>query len=193
MRPETTDLLPSPWTNYTPPLRNPFASGSLPRSPATNSPPCSPDSSPTSTSRRRRFSASLSLNRMRSRSGSPFTMRSASASSSFRLSSLILRRRPSAVDLALSEERCRCSEDAVEKIGLAMMEPRPVDPMPVPVPVMMMDMDMDTDMNMDRMLDFEAEGVHNNNNNNYYVDALRIGSQPRFVMGGIFEVMEGTA
>ncbi|KAK2792198.1 hypothetical protein FQN50_010048 [Emmonsiellopsis sp. PD_5] len=185
---QTPDLLPSPWTNYTPPLRNPFTSSNLPRSSsATNSPPCSPDASPTSTTTSRRHHR-FSLNRMRSRSGSPFTMRSASASgsSSLRLSSLILRRRPSAVDLALSEERCRCSGDSVEKIGLGMMEPRPVDPMPMPVSTIMME-DTDMGMNsMDRMVDFEAEG-------SYYVDALRIGSQPRFVMGGIFEVMEGTA
>lgn len=44
-----------------------------------------------------------------------------------RTSMMILRRRPSAVDMALSEERCRCDDDAIERQGLHMMEPRPVD------------------------------------------------------------------
>ncbi|KAJ5620030.1 hypothetical protein N7510_004014 [Penicillium lagena] len=42
-------------------------------------------------------------------------------------SMMMLRRRPSAVDMALSEERCRCDDDAIERQGLHMMEPRPVD------------------------------------------------------------------
>lgn len=121
-----------------------------------------------------------------------------SATSSLRLSSLLLRRRPSAVDLALSEERCRCSEDSIEKIGLGLMEPRPVDPMPVPMampmPMIVGDMDanmnahmnMNMNMSMGLVFDFEPDGDFN------HIDSLRIGSKPRFVMGGIFEVMEGS-
>lgn len=33
----------------------------------------------------------------------------------------------SKIDLALSEERSRCDEDSVERQGLGLMEPRPVD------------------------------------------------------------------
>ncbi|KAJ5794032.1 hypothetical protein N7457_000631 [Penicillium paradoxum] len=65
-------------------------------------------------------------------------------------SSMILRRRLSKIDLALSEERSRCNEDSIERQGLGLMEPRPVD--------------------------------------------VRVGeAPPNFVMGGIFEVMEGRA
>ncbi|KAJ5799528.1 uncharacterized protein N7518_001596 [Penicillium psychrosexuale] len=65
-------------------------------------------------------------------------------------SAMVIRRRLSKIDLALSEERLRCDEDAIERQGLGLMEPRPVD--------------------------------------------LGIGEvKPNFVMGGIFEVMEGRA
>ncbi|OJD19074.1 hypothetical protein AJ78_00947 [Emergomyces pasteurianus Ep9510] len=183
-------LLPSPWTNFTPPLRKPCYYTSS-RS-TTSSPLSSPDSSPTSTSRRHRFSSSINLmcSRSRSRSGSPFTTHS--ATSSLRLSSLLLRRRPSAVDLALSEERYRCNGDSVEKIGLGLMEPRPVDPMPVPMPMIVgaMGANINANVNMNMMgrsFDLEPDGEVNP------IDSLRIGNKPRFVMGGIFEVMEGSS
>ncbi|OAX77769.1 hypothetical protein ACJ72_07928 [Emergomyces africanus] len=184
------ELLPSPWTHYTPPLRNPFnctsstsSCNSSSRS-TTSSPLSSPDSSPTSTSRRHRFSPSINPMCSRSRSGSPFTMHS--ATSSLRLSSLLLRRRPSAVDLALSEERCRCSGDSVEKIGLGLMEPRPVDPMPVSMPMIVGGIDANVNANNVNMAMGQAFGDIKP------IDSLRIGSKPRFVMGGIFEVMEGS-
>ncbi|CAG8886977.1 unnamed protein product [Penicillium egyptiacum] len=41
--------------------------------------------------------------------------------------SMIVRRRPSKIDMALSEERSRCDGDAIERQGLGLMEPRPVD------------------------------------------------------------------
>jgi hypothetical protein len=63
--------------------------------------------------------------------------------------SMVLRRRLSKIDMALSEERSRCDGDSIERQGLGLMEPRPVDP----------------------------------------VGEVR----PNFVMGGIFEVMEGRA
>ncbi|OJD24669.1 hypothetical protein ACJ73_03966 [Blastomyces percursus] len=187
---EASELLPSPWTNYTQPppipLRNPFHYA-WSRS-TTSSPLSSPDSSPTSRSRRHRFSTSMSRMCSRSRSGSPLTMRP--ATSSLRLSSLLLRRRPSAVDLALSEERYRCSEDSVEKIGLELMEPRPVDPIPVLLDVGGVDATMNMNMNSSSIgLLF---GIEQDGNINH-IYSLRIGSKPRFVMGGIFEVMEGSA
>lgn len=65
-------------------------------------------------------------------------------------SAMVVRRRPSKIDMALSEERSRCDGDSIERQGLGLMEPRPVD--------------------------------------------LGIGEvKPSFVMGGIFEVMEGRA
>ncbi|KAJ5767210.1 uncharacterized protein N7511_004826 [Penicillium nucicola] len=69
-----------------------------------------------------------------------------------RSSMMVVRRRPSAIDMALSEEQSRCDGNSIERQGLGLMEPRPVD----------------------------LQG--------------RVGEvQPRFVMGGIFEVMEGRA
>ncbi|KAJ6180650.1 hypothetical protein N7519_011111 [Penicillium mononematosum] len=41
--------------------------------------------------------------------------------------SMVVRRRPSKIDMALSEERSRCDGDAIERQGLGLMEPRPVD------------------------------------------------------------------
>ena len=116
------------------------------------------------------------------RSQSPFRL-----SVSLRRSSLaLLRRHPSAVELALSEERSRCDEDSIERQGLNLMEPRPVDPLAIP---------MDLDVNL--FPDF---------NNGYgsfqslnQIQTLSRGQtqernpqRPRFVMGGIFEVMEGS-
>ncbi|OOQ84379.1 hypothetical protein PEBR_30703 [Penicillium brasilianum] len=99
-----------------------------------------------------------------------------------RSSLMIVRRRPSAVDMALSEERCRCDENAIERQGLDLMEPRPVD----------MNLNMNLNMNMGQSM-----GMARRNS----VSRASIGSdsrsvlvqQPRFVMGGIFEVMEGRA
>lgn len=90
---------------------------------------------------------------------------------------MVLRRRPSAVDMALNEERSRCDGDAIERAGLDLMEPRPVD-MKGDVPA------------------FHALGPTQRPRS---IDAESRESrdmpvqQPRFVMGGIFEVMEGRA
>ncbi|KAJ5358903.1 uncharacterized protein N7496_011316 [Penicillium cataractarum] len=97
-----------------------------------------------------------------------------------RSSLMIVRRRPSAVDMALSEERCRCDENAIERQGLDLMEPRPVD------------MNLNMNLNMGVNIDLARRDS---------VSRASIGSdtrsvlvqQPRFVMGGIFEVMEGRA
>ncbi|PGH21482.1 hypothetical protein AJ80_03150 [Polytolypa hystricis UAMH7299] len=183
-KPQRPSLLPPPWADFAPPLtlRDPFtAHPRVPRcsdSEFSNSPSSSPDASPTSGGRRSNHRFSQALQRVRSRSGSPFTMRS--AASSLRLN-FLLRRRPSTVDLALSEERSRCSEDSAEKVGLGMMEPRPVDPVLFPSD----GIDM---VNLGYIADMETE----------IRGPLACGGgggyrQPPCVMGGIFEVMEGAA
>ncbi|KAF3398330.1 hypothetical protein F1880_005845 [Penicillium rolfsii] len=100
-----------------------------------------------------------------------------------RSSLMIVRRRPSAVDMALSEEQCRCDENAIERQGLDLMEPRPVD------------------MNLHSMNINMQMGLGMGHPNSVAGSRATIGSdtrsvmvqQPRFVMGGIFEVMEGQA
>ncbi|KAJ5247180.1 hypothetical protein N7468_002163 [Penicillium chermesinum] len=44
-----------------------------------------------------------------------------------RSSLMVVRRRPSAVEMALSEEQSRCDCDAIERQGLDLMEPRPIE------------------------------------------------------------------
>lgn len=100
---------------------------------------------------------------------------------------MIVRRRPSAVDMALSEERCRCDGNAIERQGLDLMEPRPVD----------MNVTMNMNINMNTSLSLNHMGVARRGS----VSRASVGSdtrsvlvqQPRYVMGGIFEVMEGQA
>ncbi|GLA74138.1 hypothetical protein AtubIFM55763_005079 [Aspergillus tubingensis] len=88
------------------------------------------------------------------------------------MSMMLLRRRPSKVDLALSEERSRADEDKIERLGLDLMEPRPVDPL----------------LGVGFALDSMDDSVFGSMDGGVLE---RSGSQPRFVMGGIFEVMEG--
>ncbi|KAL1885544.1 hypothetical protein Plec18167_001038 [Paecilomyces lecythidis] len=174
-------LSPSPMTDMDMSLRSfTFASHARTTSDCSSvSPSSSPISSPTAspTTRFRSFtrrmrSPSSTTTDSRSRSGSPFTLRSAM---SRRPSAFFLRRRPSAVDLALSEERSRCDEDTVERSGLALMEPRPVDPVPAPVGFA-----ADIFGDLDSMVKSTPD------------QTIRP-PQPRFVLGGIFEVMEGRA
>ncbi|KAB8074057.1 hypothetical protein BDV29DRAFT_127967 [Aspergillus leporis] len=141
-----------------------------PLSSTTNSPTSSP------TSPFRRFNRGLisgshsDASDAGSRSQSPFRL-----SSVFRRPSLVfLRHRPSKVDLALSEERTRCDEDAIERQGLDLMEPRPVDPVGIP---------MDLNANVSSVAGDRSSAQS---------QSSRL-SQPRFVMGGIIEVMEGRA
>lgn len=69
-------------------------------------------------------------------------------------------------------------------MGLDMMEPRPVDPMPNVVDVARRE---DAYGNM-------TDALCVNNDDNVSFDSSRWGHyRPRCVMGGIFEVMEGTA
>ncbi|PYI12510.1 hypothetical protein BO78DRAFT_434926 [Aspergillus sclerotiicarbonarius CBS 121057] len=108
-----------------------------------------------------------------SRSQSPFRL---SYSSLLRRPSMLLRRRPSKVDLALCEERSRCDEDAIERQGLDLMEPRPVDPL---------GFSMDS---MDASVFSSGSSMVGDRSS---TQSLTV-AQPRFVMGGIFEVLEGS-
>lgn len=107
---------------------------------------------------------------------------------SLRRSSLsLLRRHPSAVELDLSEERSRADEDSIERQGLNLMEPRPVDPVTIP---------MDLDVNVFRDTNTGRGSFQSLNQapSQGRGQALERNPQrPRFVMGGIFEVMEGSA
>ncbi|KAJ5915636.1 hypothetical protein N7466_011569 [Penicillium verhagenii] len=102
-----------------------------------------------------------------------------------RSSLMVIRRRPSAVELVLSEERSRCDDDSIERQGLDLMEPRPVE--------MKMNMNMGMSMNTNMHVAIDS---------NMKVQSAALSSNggsvpqqqhqpPRYVMGGIFEVMEG--
>ncbi|RJE26371.1 hypothetical protein PHISCL_01258 [Aspergillus sclerotialis] len=152
-----------------------------PLSSAATSPASSP---PTSPFRRGMYrNLSRSPDNHDNRSQSPLRL-----PASLRRSSLVvLRGRPSAVDLALSEERSRCDEDSVERQGIDLMEPRPVDPLSIP---------MDLDANVFPTSNCNASRGSFQSMTQVQSPAqgqARSPSHPRFVMGGIFEVMEGSA
>lgn len=121
---------------------------------------------------------------------------------------MLLRRRPSAVDMALSEERSRCDGNAIERQGLDLMEPRPVD----------MRIDVGVGSSLGGFVNATGNSSGNtfaavnsrtttgrgcmsyqhrqslkNQSSNSTMNANANQSQPPFVMGGIFEVMEGRA
>ncbi|KAJ5491209.1 hypothetical protein N7539_002776 [Penicillium diatomitis] len=96
-----------------------------------------------------------------------------------RSSLMVLRRRPSAVDRALSEERSRCDEDAIERQGLDLMEPRPVD---MQLPITML---MEEPAAIHRRSPSTSSGRSDPDSRS------TAAHHPCFVMGGIFEVMEG--
>lgn len=114
---------------------------------------------------------------------------------------MVLRRRPSAIDMALSEERSRCDGNAIERQGLDLMEPRPVG----------FGMGMGNGFQRVRTVSGETlsssrgEGAAAGTGSGPGVAAESVSdrgsrrvsgsvvNQPRFVMGGIFEVMEGRA
>ena len=85
------------------------------------------------------------------------------------------------MDLALSEEAVRCEEGSIERIGLGLMEPRPVEPLPTV---------------LDEGVDGEGHALGEGNEKGDE-GGVEGGKQtplkPRYVMGGIFEVMEGRA
>ncbi|KAF3480165.1 uncharacterized protein GIQ15_05512 [Arthroderma uncinatum] len=180
-----SQLLPSPWAEMTPSLSIPFSPKSTIGSEAdserpslltsaTSSPMSSPTSSPISASpRMNRFTSPL--RRIGSRSKKCYS------TSSLGFGSILLRRSPSTVDLALTEERYRCNEDVIERRGLGLLEPRPVDPMP-----MMMDTHNDSNNLSSFGLDLKEPST---------LSPISTSARqtPRFVMGGILEVMEGSA
>lgn len=152
-----------------------------PLSSAATSPTSSP---PTSPFRRGLYrNVSGSPDNRDNRSQSPLRL-----PASLRRSSLVvLRGRPSAVDLALSEERSRCDEDSVERQGIDLMEPRPVDPVSIP---------MDLDANVFPTSNWNASRGSFQSMTQAQCTTqgqARNPQQPRIVMGGIFEVMEGSA
>lgn len=78
--------------------------------------------------------------------------------------------------MALHEERSRCDGNAIERQGLDLMEPRPVD----------MNMTVHRTWNVQPAAPSTgSRGSLRTENSGVVVQ------QPRFVMGGIFEVMEG--
>ncbi|KAL2871988.1 uncharacterized protein BJX67DRAFT_341176 [Aspergillus lucknowensis] len=107
---------------------------------------------------------------------------------------LFLRRRPSNVDTLLRQERVRCTSDAIERQGLDLLEPRPVDLDPIETGV-----GIDTRVQQSwapihtrdiTRLDSGVDGQIRPSSESAGSNVLRH-SQPRFVLGGIFEVMEG--
>lgn len=101
----------------------------------------------------------------------------------------LLRRRPSKIDLALSEERTRCDEDAVERKGVELLEPRPVDPAPAPALAPIPDMSIGGERGLGSRSSMQSlsAGVLSP------VSPTSLPVQPRFVMGGIEEVLAGEA
>lgn len=97
----------------------------------------------------------------RGRSSSPQTTHSFRSASSTR--SPMIRRRPSAVDMALEEERSRATASYTEARGLGLLEPRPVEWVPISVGRRSI-----------------WDGSHDEDDGRGTV-----------VMGGIFETMEG--
>lgn len=103
---------------------------------------------------------------------------------------MVVRRRPSAIEMALSEERSRCDCDSIERQGLDLMEPRPVDQC------------MATRFDNHARTVSGASMTGNSQRRSSAGTAREslssdgrpvVVQQPRFVMGGIFEVMEGRA
>ncbi|KAJ5553916.1 hypothetical protein N7513_003875 [Penicillium frequentans] len=110
-----------------------------------------------------------------------------------RSSLMVVRRRPSAVDMALSEERSRCDGDAIERAGLDLMEPRPVEMERETRMAMNMNAGMGMGVNMGASVTSHGSGGSTTPNEEKRGSILRPQQSPRFVMGGIFEVMEGRA
>jgi hypothetical protein len=114
-----------------------------------------------------------------------------------RSSMMVVRRRPSAIDLALSEERSRCTCDSIERQGLDLMEPRPVD-MDLHANARCQQVQAQVQAQASPPLSSPSPfsrasvGVGATERNSMQHHSSQQQS-PRFVMGGIFEVMEGRA
>lgn len=137
-------------------------------------------------------SMSYFMNMMRPGSSSRMTSPSSSKFSHF--SSFLLRRKPSRIDVAMCEERERCCEDEIERRGLALMEPRPIDLEPTyfangsqsTLASSSME-NFDPAVNIDAMLDTEPRSFNFNSQRHF----AKLPRSPPYVMGGIFETMEG--
>ncbi|KAL4816427.1 hypothetical protein BDW67DRAFT_162349 [Aspergillus spinulosporus] len=125
---------------------------------------------------------------------------------------IILRRRPSNIDILLQQEHSRASIDAIERQGLELLEPRPVDLNPVsPVGInsrgVVQSQSRPTvaQSRLPIQSPISNGGIGNDGGHGLdkdtrsqerlvvsgQMDGLISHSQPRFVMSGIFETMEG--
>ncbi|KAJ0413922.1 hypothetical protein BJY00DRAFT_296076 [Aspergillus carlsbadensis] len=115
-----------------------------------------------------------------------------------------LRRRPSNIDTILRQERTRCNVDVIERRGLSLLEPRPVDLEPISGASMGFGIDTRIQQlpvqpvahsRIPTMTSDETSGFRENRWSSGSADSTSTRSkrlsQPRFVLGGIFEVMEG--
>lgn len=130
---------------------------------------------------------------MHSASSSPSRQRAYSRGRS----PFFLRRRPSAVDLAIEEEQYRAQADEIERTGLGLMEPRPVHVVQAAPCVASSSIG-----GLDRMMmehDYESSfsgnvfgGMKREREEELLMMGMGSAALGRpFVMGGIFEVMEG--
>ncbi|KAL4755040.1 hypothetical protein BDW72DRAFT_189651 [Aspergillus terricola var. indicus] len=125
---------------------------------------------------------------------------------------IILRRRPSNIDILLQQEHSRASIDAIERQGLELLEPRPVDLDPIgPVGINSRGVVQSqprptvTQAQLPTQSLISNAGIGNEDGHgvdkdtqsqerldvSVQMDGLISHSQPRFVMSGIFETMEG--
>ncbi|KAL5002708.1 hypothetical protein BDV10DRAFT_106062 [Aspergillus recurvatus] len=125
---------------------------------------------------------------------------------------IMLRRRPSNIEILLQQEHSRASTDAVERQGLELLEPRPVDLDPVgPAGINSRGVVQSQSQPIvtQARLPIQSpignagkgdDGGHGDEKNtqaperlggSVQMDGLISHSQPRFVMSGIFEMMEG--
>ncbi|KAL2818970.1 hypothetical protein BDW59DRAFT_151701 [Aspergillus cavernicola] len=123
---------------------------------------------------------------------------------------LLLRRRPSTIDTLLRQERSRYDEDFVERQSLDLLEPRPVDldPIGIDTRVQIHLSQTTTTTTTHPMTVTQARmpicdtvsrhGGRDQARNRLSPGSVRMSGsgdgvvlRPRFVMGGIFEVMEG--
>ncbi|RDW76492.1 uncharacterized protein DSM5745_06484 [Aspergillus mulundensis] len=127
-------------------------------------------------------------------------------SKSSTVTATVLRRRPSNIDILLQQEHTRASINEIERKGLDLLEPRPVDLEPIgPVGINARGVQLQPIVTRDRLptqspinnhgIDNENDGGHGDDRNQIdgaaQAEGMNTHSQPRFVMGGIFEVMEG--
>ncbi|PKY09017.1 hypothetical protein P168DRAFT_287082 [Aspergillus campestris IBT 28561] len=96
--------------------------------------------------------------------------------------------------MALSAERSRYDCDAIERQGLDLMEPRPVDPAFAFEPLTPAGLDAWGASGAGCRLSSASASCYSESGSSCsgYTREGRM-TQPKFVMGGIFEVMEGRA